>query len=345
MTLSRVSALLAVLLLAAPAALAQKAASLPAIDPQQARLDQTMASLDGPGSGLAYSAEAGVLAAGSEQGTIQLWDRDVLEGIRAGTRATHLLHGHSGPVTALAAKGRYVASAAADRKLILWSLPEGKPEQTLAAPQMIRCLAFSPDGKLLAAGEDDGTVALLEIPSFKPLAKLARPPEWLAALSFSPDARTLAGGAYDGQVELWHIGARERLAMPPASPGKQPAASTENNVLSLAWSPDGSLLAVGGTDARIHCFQGADGKYLRSLIGHTGSVSALAFHPTGSVLASAGKDRTVRLWNPATGQMLKSLEGHTAWVQGVAFVAHGSRLASVGADRTLRLWELSPAKK
>lgn len=331
-------------MLALPATAAFAQNPLPPIDPQQARLDQSFGTLDAPGSGLAYSAELSVLAAGSESGAVQAWGRDMLEGIRSGSRSPQLLHAHSGPVTALAARGAYLASAAADRKLILWALPDGKPLHTLAGNYLIRSLAFSPDGRLLAAGADDGNVALLEVPSLKPFATLARTPEWVGSLAFSPDTRTLAAGAFDGQVELWHIGGRQRLAAPPPA-AKDPALPSESNVLALAWSPDGSLLAVGGTDARIHCYQGSDGKYLRSLAGHTGTISGLAFHPSGTVLASASKDRTVRLWNPANGQMLKALEGHAAWVQGVAFVAHGTRLASVGADRTLRLWDLTPAAK
>src|SRR6266436_6202345 len=68
-----------------------------------------------------------------------------------------------------------------------------------------------------------------------------------------------------------------------------------NVVWSLAFSPDGKQLAVGGADAQIHLFNVADGKLIRSIPGHTGAVTGLTFHPSGTVLASCSKDRTVRL--------------------------------------------------
>jgi WD40 repeat protein len=127
---------------------------------------------------------------------------------------------------------------------------------------------------------------------------------------------------------LWKVEAPKTEAGPP------------NTVLAVAFSPDGKLLAVAGTDAQIHLVNTADGKIARSLSGHTGSVTSLAFHPGGTLLVSASKDRTLRLWNPTNGQALKTLEGHTGWVQGVTFLNQGARLASVSIDQTVRLWDL-----
>src|SRR5262249_30680997 len=159
---------------------------------------------------------------------------------------------------------------------------------------------------------------------------------------------TLAAGGYDGKLRLWEANSGKKLievpAQPPAAPNTPPPAL--NVVSALAFSPDGKLIAVGGSDTQIHLFQTADGKLVRSLPGHTSAVTALAFHTSGNVLVSSSKDRTIRLWNPANAQMLKALEGHTAWAQGVTFLAQGTRLASVGADQTVRLWDLTePPKK
>jgi WD40 repeat protein len=320
-----------------------KPPALPAIAPNLARLDATIGGLDGPGSGLVYSEPAGILAASCETGSIHYWNKDVIGGIRVGEGAPDCLQAHQGPVTALAWNGGpLLASAGADQKLLLWSMPDGTVAHSLTPQGVVRALAMSPDGKVLASAGDDAAVQLWDIASAKPLTKLAAHTDWLLCLAFSPDGKLLASGGYDGTVRLWDVAAGKKLldilARPPMP------ADASNIVMAVAFSPDGKQLAVGGTDAQVHLFNVADGKIVRSLPGHTSSVTSLAFHPSGTLLVSASKDRTVRLWSPANGQMIKALEGHTAWVEGVAFLAQGTRLASVGADHTVRLWELTEKK-
>src|SRR5262249_39839761 len=231
---------------------------------------------------------------------------------------------------------------------ILWNMPEGKAAHVLPAETTVRSLAMSPDGKLLAGGGENGTVQLWDVTAAKPALKLTGNGDYVLSLAFSADGKLLASGSYNNQVMLWEMPAGKKLldvtGRAPAAPNTDPG--PPNTVHALAFSPDRTLLAAGGSDGQVHLFTTADGKYVRSLAGHTSSVTGLQFHPTGTVLVSSSKDRTVRLWNPANGQLVKALEGHTAWVEGVTFLGQGTRLASVGADHTVRLWDLTdPAKK
>jgi WD40 repeat protein len=324
-----------------------KPPEFPPLNPAQARLDQTLSGLDGPGFTVAADEGSGMLAAGGERGAIAYWNKDVSMGVRAGANAAYSLSGHEGPVLALAWRGAVFASAGADQKIILWNIAESKPKQTVAAGVPVRALAISPDGKVLASAGDDNAVQLWDAPTGKPATKLTAHTDWVLALAFSGDGKLLASAGYDGTVRLWEVAGGKKLldiaAKPPPPPNTQ--AGPVNVVQSLAFSPDSKLLAVGGSDMAIHLFSIPDGKFARSLPGHTSSVTGLQFHPGGAVLASSSKDRTVKLWNPANGQLLKSLEGHGAWVQGLTFLGKGTRLASVGADATVRLWELSEPKK
>jgi hypothetical protein len=329
----------AVLALLSPAGAAPPAP----LAPNQARLDQTLTGLDGPGFAIAYDEGSGILAAACEGQTVRYWHQDVALGVRSGEGTTEVLRGHPGPVIALAWHGGPVlASAAATPKVYLWDMPAGNLRQTLDAGSTVRCLAMAPDGKRLAAGCEDGAVRLWDVDTGKEERRLAGPGDWVLVLAFSPDGKQFAAGGYDG-VRLWDPADGKKLRDIPAAPPPAPKASPvpANVVLALAFSPDGQQLAVGGSDAQIHLVTTADGKPVRSLAGHTGALTALAFHPGGALLVSASKDRTIRLWNPANGQPFKVLEGHTSWVEGVAFVARGMRLASVGADRTVRLWDLT----
>jgi WD40 repeat protein len=319
-----------------------KPPALPPINPAQARLDQTLGGLDGPGSALAYSEQTGILAAACEKGTIHYWQKGVTLGIRAGDRSPNVWQAHKGPITALArSNGPVFASAGVDQKIILWSLPDGQSWHTLPATGVVRALAMANDGKLLAAAGEP-LIQLWDVTTGKPGTKLAAHNDWVTGLAFSTDGKLLASGGYDGLVRLWDVASGQKLLDIPSRPPTPPntPAGVPNVVLSLAFSPDNKQLAVGGTDAQIHIVNPSDGKIVRSLAGHASSVTALAFHPGGSLLVSGSKDRTIRLWNPANGQPLKTLEGHAAWVQGVAFMAQGTRLASVGADQTVRLWDL-----
>jgi WD40 repeat protein len=317
---------------------APKPPTAPPINPAQARLDQTLGGLPGPGFALAYSEPAGILAAACERDAIQYWNRGVLLSVRTGDRTPNVLTGHHGPVLALAwGGGSVLASAGADRKLLLWSMPDGQVLHTLTPGSTLRTLAMTPDGRGLAGAGDDAAIQFWDVATGKPGPKLTGHTDWILCLAFSHDGKLLASGGYDGMVRLWDVAAgTKRLEIParPAAPGPV------NVVQALAFAPDGQLLAVGGSDTQIYLVNPSDGKPVRALAGHTSSVTGLAFHPSGTVLASSSKDRTVRLWNPANGQALKTLEGHTAWVQGVQFVAQGTRLASVGADQTVRLWDL-----
>jgi len=110
-------------------------------------------------------------------------------------------------------------------------------------------------------------------------------------------------------------------------------------VLALAWSPDGSLLAVAAGE-NIHLVEADTLTELRLLPVGAWSGS-LAFNPAGTLLALAAKDGSVQVWNPASGQRLCRLEAHHPGAKSVAFSPDGRWLASTGNDAYVRLWDMS----
>jgi WD40 repeat protein len=310
--------------------------------PAGATLTQTLGPLGGAGCAIAYSEAAGLLAIGCEDGTIRLWPKDLLLGVRAGRDWPLVLSGHAAPVTALAWEGDVLASAGADQKIIVWKVAEQQPAQTLSADGIVRALALTRDGKLLASAGDDPAIQLWAPAEGKRLGKLEGHTDWVVALAFAPEGKRLASGGYDGSVRLWNVETgKPVVGLPMRPPGRGLSAEPGPAILSVAFSPDGGLVAAGANDAKVHVFSAADGKLGRTLHGHGSSVTAVAFSPRDGMLAAAGRDNTVRLWASGNGQAIKTLEGHQGWVQGLLFFAHGTHVASVGADHTARIWHVS----
>jgi WD40 repeat protein len=344
------SALLTGLALTLSAAAARQSArppGLPTVVATAAHPAAILRGLAAPFWAVAAAGDGNTLLAAAEDGTVAGWTKDAAIGVRSGPGPEELLSGHQGPVLVIAAAGGTTASGGADGKVIAWDLTAGKPFRALDAGGPVRALAVSCDGKTLACTEG-AAVQLWSVESGSRKAKLEGG-NWLLAIAFSPDGKSVAAAGYDGRITIWEAATgkkRFEFAGSPSPAKGQTTAAPAAVISAITFSPDGSLVALGGSDGAIHLFQADDGKLLRSLAGHTATVTGLAFHPGGELLASCSKDRTVRLWNPATGQLAKTLEGHTAWVQGVTFFARGTHLASASVDRTIRVWDLrDPAKR
>jgi WD40 repeat protein len=206
----------------------------------------------------------------------------------------------------------------------------------------ILSVAYSPDGKYLASGNNSEPIYLWDVAA----GKVVRPIQHQQAgmcLKFAPDGKTLAGAASDGSVHLWDVAS-----------GKELAALTGYHgwINGLAFAPDGQTLALAGADSQIlHRWDVATARALDAGAGHQGQVYALAFAPDGKRLASAGgdwhhNDRSIHLWDPATGQEVRQLTGHAGRVYCVQFSPDGKRLVSGGdKEEGFRVWDVAAGKE
>jgi WD40 repeat protein/transcriptional regulator with XRE-family HTH domain len=113
-----------------------------------------------------------------------------------------------------------------------------------------------------------------------------------------------------------------------------------DGVWSLAFSPDGSLLASSSDDSDVRLWDSSSGDCLRLLQDHTNRVRSIAFSPDGSTLASGSDDQAIRIWDTHSGRCLQTLAGHTDRVWSVAYSPDGKLLASGSTDQTVRIWDM-----
>ena len=115
---------------------------------------------------------------------------------------------------------------------------------------------------------------------------------------------------------------------------------TFGNILSVAFSPNGELLAAGTTNGEVRIWQIASSTQILNCKGHGDWVWSIAFSPDGNILASGSSDRTIRLWDTKTGQCLRVLQGHNNSVWSITFSPDGNTIASSGEDHTIKLWDI-----
>jgi serine/threonine protein kinase/DNA-binding beta-propeller fold protein YncE len=245
----------------------------------------------------------------------------------------------------LQGSGASARSGAVDKRLITARDNETRvPEVTtgfeayravLTPASFSGTLAFSPDGKSVAAGNREGKVTIWE-PGQGKTQMLARDGDsfLVCGVAFSPDGKKVAAATANG-VKIYNI-----------QPGKTVLDFRVHTgcVNAVAFSPDGGWLASGGDDKTVLIRDLQQGKTLRTL-QHPAIVGDVVFSRDGALIASAADDNLVRIWNPHDGQLVQRLEGHTAAVSAVRFNADRTRLASASQDRTIILWDLITNRK
>ena len=286
---------------------------------------------------VAMSRDGSLLASGSEDGTIRLWDMRRRRAVGAPMVA------HAGPIwgVAFSPNGTVLASGDDDGTVRLWDVatqrPLGPPVRAHTGPSTP--LAFSPDGTMLASAGDDGNIAIWAV---SPHGALMRPTSvsgcsagaqsW--ALAISPSGNELANGCTDGTIAVWRVSGTTLTLLGTTNAGA--------TVFGVAFSPDGTMLASAGSDHTVRLWDVAGLEQRgQPLTGHTDVVFSVAFSPDGKTLASGSLDGTVRLWDVQRHQSLgQPLVSHTGDMNSVVFSPDGSTLAAGTADGSVALWDV-----
>lgn len=149
------------------------------------------------------------------------------------------------------------------------------------------------------------------------------------SVAFDRAGERLATGSWDGKARVWDARSGELRATIPHG----------RYVHAVAFSPNGSALAIGSSDPVVKLVNSADGTLIREFPGHEASVLSVTFSRDGRHLLTTSYDKTARLWDVATGRMLQQLQGHNWWVWSAAFSPDGNRIVTASQDGKAIVWQ------
>jgi eukaryotic-like serine/threonine-protein kinase len=280
--------------------------------------------------GLAFSPDARLLAVGTSDGKIKIWE------IPSG-KLLHTLTGHSQAVLGLAfhPKKNLLASAGLDLFVKLWDPRSGQAIDSLAGHRDgVRTVAFSPDGALLASAGNDARILFWDTTTRKPIRELTGHERFITEIAFAPDGKLLASSSDDRTARLWEVAS--------GKPGPV-IARHENQVSGVAFSPDGKLVATSDWSNLIKLSDVQSAKEMRTCAGHASQVSSVSFGKNDT-LASGSLDGTVRLWDTAVGGETRtiSLAPEGDFVRSVQFAPDRRHLAISTRAGTVSILRLVP---
>ncbi len=241
---------------------------------------------------------------------------------------------------ALSADGRRVAALDTDRRLRVWDVDSGAVvfERPVRSQQGFE-VWLSPNGTqmLLASadlGEDglERAVSLLDLPSGKKVGR-ADLGDVISVhgAAFSPDGARVAF-ALDSTVQVWNCSQGDKI---------REINGRFDHPDTLAFSPDGVLLAAGTADGEVILWDRSKDSEQRVSRAHAEAVRRVAFRPDGKWLATAGMDRVARIWECPALRPIQTLRGHDRPLLSVAFNPAGDKLVTGSSDGTSRLWNLT----
>jgi WD40 repeat protein/serine/threonine protein kinase len=286
---------------------------------------------------LAFSPAGDMLAIGSDNHSITLWDA------KSG-KLLVTLTGHTGPCRGVVfgPGGQLIASASDDKTARVWDAKTGKELLVLPGHALeLQAVAFSPDGQRLATAGRHAIVRLWDIrmlskgpPASKELRTLSGNKDRITQLVFSRDGKRLASTSNDNTVKVWDPDDGKELF----------ALSGHRDVVNgIAFSPDGQRLATASNDKTVSVWDANSGKGLFTLL-HPGPVVGVAYWSGDKTLVSVSEDNILKAWDATTGRQLLRLPGG---MSALAFSPDGRSVATASTteEGAVTAWDVTTGRE
>ncbi len=311
-------------------------------------------------SKVAFSPDGTQVAVGYRDGSVMLW-HVFIENVEA--ELPFFVHGGSVTSVAFSPDGALLAVGSSDKSATVWNVADKAIRFTFKHEGTVRVVLFSPEGKHLATGSLDATAKLWDVETGQQFRSFAHSDHHtsvtfpsgytmpynnggIRCAAFSPDGKFLAtGGLFqDRDIKLWDIAL-----------GKQRWSVTqEESAKSVAFSPDGTLVAASFSDDVVRVLRVENGKSIdlksdkhawirrnarKPPAHHTSARGPIEFSRDGEYLISLGTDNAIRMWDIETGVNVKTLPGAGGYTETMVLSPEGDSLGiSTMPDDTVEVW-------
>jgi WD40 repeat protein len=247
---------------------------------------------------------------------------------------------------AFSVDGATLTGVCRDGKVRMWDVRSGALKKTVPLEKSESAMALHSSSDWLATGSANG-VKVWDLQNGQVARWVASPPQRVRSFIVSEDRKLMAGSGKtfsDGSedtVRVWDASGKERFAVRNGIGG----------TATMAFSPDGSLLAASSYDADVRAWRTKDGELVRLIDELPVSMFAMQFSPDGKYLATAGVDRVVYLWETTNWKLTRKLSGHEDMISSLDFSNDGRMLATGGFSEVSNrspvkviLWDLGSGK-
>ncbi|KAJ7735403.1 WD40 repeat-like protein [Mycena maculata] len=320
-----------------------------------------------------FSPDGRWIVSGSNQGEIQVWD-STSGAIVTGPFPAHVVYVNS---VAFSPDGRQIASGG-DNTISVWDTTTGArvAGPFLGHTQGVVSVAFSPNGIYIVSGSFDNTMRVWDLASGRMAANPFEHLHWVNSVAFSPDGTQIVSGCADHAVRMWGFDTGDRVTVLSVGhatlvgadilslqdstdavsasfetvglPNPMVAISCKEHteqITSVAFSPDGTLIVSGSLDhtSHFHQMENPTGALMVLITmpcdAHKISFYSVAYSPDGTRIVSTSGTQ-ICMWDSVTGDLIDGpFTGHTGLIRSVGFSPDGTRIVSGSMDNTIRVWD------
>ncbi|MDZ8087301.1 MAG: WD40 repeat domain-containing protein [Nostoc sp. DedQUE12b] len=318
---------------------------------QVKRLKLTLSGHTEPVRALTLSASGQVIASGSDDKTIKLWNPAT--GVLLRTLTGHRERIKSILITP---DNQTLISTSLDNTIKFWNTQTGKEIRTIVEKTGVRAMLLTLDGQTLISGSGDNTIKFRNLKTQK-IDRILKVET--TALAISPDGKTLfSGGENGGKIRVWSLLTGKQLgSFTPPLPKKEDLINGSERAsapITLAVSNDGTMLLCGGHDDSFQSggVRSTDGKGFKAWDLKTGklvhnlslgmSINTLIISPDSKTFITGGLGREIILRDIKTGKSVMKLTGHAGGIYGLALSSDGKTLYSGSGDKSVKVWQIKP---